>query len=279
MMNDMRRIFGVLLLMGACAAMPAGASESAAFKAAFAEAEAVFKDRDFARAVSLYQQALDVAEPGPDQASAHYGKGLSHLRLREYDPAIEQFEAAIAVEPNSRAWEHHPMAMIQIGLAHKHQKAYEEAIEAFRRVEHVRTNGVYKTRALMEIASCLEASADQPGVSAEERAALQKQTHDAYVETVQKGAADGLVLYLTRAYEKIDPARFESPEAYRTWADQVVEDLLRNRRFDMDKEADAAFLEQLLSDAEKQKTAPGSDGSAETDANDADAAQPAPEPE
>jgi len=55
------------------------------------QAEKGFKEKNYRNAVDKYAQAIVL---WPSNAKAHYGKGVSHYWLQEYDQAVSEFNAA-----------------------------------------------------------------------------------------------------------------------------------------------------------------------------------------
>ncbi len=58
-----------------------------------AEADAVFRQKDFRAAIDKYTGAIALI---PSLSKAHFGKGNAHIQLNEYDQAISEMDAALA---------------------------------------------------------------------------------------------------------------------------------------------------------------------------------------
>ncbi len=58
-----------------------------------AEADAVFRQKDYRAAIDKYTGAIALI---PSLSKAHFGKGNAHIQLNEYDQAISEMDAALA---------------------------------------------------------------------------------------------------------------------------------------------------------------------------------------
>ncbi len=235
----------ILFLAAFVAPSLAFADGGSAFDTYIAQAEALEKDRDFTGALAQYNKALPVAQSGNDKGKVLHGMALCHRRLRQYNEAIEQFSKVLEVEDDRHAWYHHGSAQIHIGLSYKDMAEHKRAIEEFEKVGSLPTTGVFKSRALLETAYCLEALSRNPSLPEGEREQYAKQAKQAYIRVLTETAEDGYPLYLRRAYAQISPNDFESKAAYDVFLDTLIDQLARNRR--MKSQEDMEFLNSVIS--------------------------------
>lgn len=85
----------------------------------------------------------------PKYAVAHFNRGMGHLKLKEYDKAIESF--TIALENNNR----HVGAMVHRGLAYEVKGVYGSALADYSKAIELDPNGAraYNNRAWL-LATC-----------------------------------------------------------------------------------------------------------------------------
>jgi tetratricopeptide (TPR) repeat protein len=85
-------------------------------------ANALFKEGDYLGAVQIYSRAID---QDPSSISAHFNRGLTHLKLNEVAAAIDDFSQVLSLDPDNAS------AHYQRGMAHVRREALPQAIEDF----------------------------------------------------------------------------------------------------------------------------------------------------
>lgn len=219
---------------------------SRTFEHCISKAEELEKARDYKGALTLYEEAILTARDGEEKRKALLGMAMCYRKQKLYDEAIEQFRNLLAIEGKSKSWYYDGFAQVHIGLSFKDKQEYEQAIEEFEKVGALSTTGVFKSRALLEIAYCLEALSQSPGISEKERNDYKKQAKQAYKRVLIETAEDGYPLYLRRAYEQVGPDDFGSREEYDVFRDELIDQLARNRR--IKTQEDMEFLSRVISD-------------------------------
>lgn len=91
----------------------------------FQAGEKAYRSGDHATAITLYTQVLEV---DPEHINAYLQRGFCHTLLKEYEPAIADFSAAIARKPD------HLWAYTSRGSAYNKLGRHDEAMADFDRV-------------------------------------------------------------------------------------------------------------------------------------------------
>jgi len=81
--------------------------------------------KDYARALALYTQALDLCPDGPSSHIYLANRSAARGYLKDFEAALDDAQAAIDLRPDY-AKAHH-----RLGYAHFQLKQYEEAVEAY----------------------------------------------------------------------------------------------------------------------------------------------------
>jgi len=92
--------FAFLMLLAACATAPVergGGAATRSFEIHMKQGQELLSRKDYGRAAAEFQAAIALM---PDSARAHNSLGLCHFHLKQYDPAVEQFEKAVALDPS-----------------------------------------------------------------------------------------------------------------------------------------------------------------------------------
>jgi len=100
------------------------AQRKASAEAKKAEGNAKLSARDFAAAVALYGEAIEL---DPSNAIYYANRAAAHTHLRDHAAAVTDCKAAIARDPS------YVKAYSRLGLAHFSQGQYKEAVEAYKK--------------------------------------------------------------------------------------------------------------------------------------------------
>jgi tetratricopeptide (TPR) repeat protein len=85
-------------------------------------ANALFKEGDYLGAVQIYSRAID---QDPGSISAHFNRGVTHLKLNEVAAAIDDFSQVLSLDPDNAS------AHYQRGMAYVRREDLTRAIEDF----------------------------------------------------------------------------------------------------------------------------------------------------
>ena len=90
------------------------------FKDTFDKASQFFIEGKYAKAIKLYQQAIEMK---PDDFQSHLNLGKSYIKIEQADLAIEYINKALSIDSNN------PEAHQYLGLAYSMSGKYISSIE------------------------------------------------------------------------------------------------------------------------------------------------------
>lgn len=93
-------------------------------------AAAAFRANKFEEAESLYTEALEAAQQAFDRAAALSSRAQCRLKLKNFEGAREDAQAARALDPeNPKAWYRLGVALSALGRLSEAQEALGEALQ------------------------------------------------------------------------------------------------------------------------------------------------------
>ena len=116
-----------LLALGAVSCMKSESPERKEYDAAMKRAEKAYNQDDWARAVKLYTEAIELA---PEDSDPYIQRGLSHFYNKDNARAIKDFSKAIELDPKrSFAYEVRGDAHMAAGDKKSADKDFDKAEE------------------------------------------------------------------------------------------------------------------------------------------------------
>lgn len=91
--------------------------------------------RDYATAIKLFTEILESGRlPKTWLAPTHYFRGKAYRSSRQYDPAIADYEAAVAADPKM------DVAHYEMGAAYQQKNQHAKAVTAFGKAIAIKSN-------------------------------------------------------------------------------------------------------------------------------------------
>ena len=172
----------VVVSVLACLLWASGVEAFESYSEAWKAGKKLYDTRKYTEAAPVLEQAAELAKKPGDKVAATMCVGYCLYNSRQYDKALPVFEKALAMEGVSKGYQ--GIAWRYVGYVQTRKKAYEKALEAYRKSEQTAPGSKNKCRALHGVAETYVAlKQPEKAVETYEKAAALPKLHPAYQST------------------------------------------------------------------------------------------------